>query len=555
MNSVNDPKPSSRSGLSVRVAARAGFSDLMIETAQIRSRTVSSSEKTGVPSPLLTIPPGLSPTMLLDSPFLASKSVAEPSPITSKFPFTEGDNDMESVLANENNDHPLQQTGPPSFALKHPLGYSSGAENNPALHMNGIHLQHGFSQPYEENGNFRSEMLDKRASKLTLDESQDEIGSKGEHSSTSLGAPAEDGYNWRKYGQKQVKGSEYPRSYFKCTHPNCPVKKKVERSQEGLITEIIYKGVHSHPKPALNRELSGAATADSKNDATDADQSASIAVEQCDQSNNNMQDQEGLCREAPDGLGASSTLSNDDDADELATLRSVSLGGDDDCDGDGGETESKRRKLVACALEISSASKAAREPRVVVQTTSDVDILDDGYRWRKYGQKVVKGNPNPRSYYKCTNPKCTVRKHVERASHDLKSVITSYEGKHNHDVPAARTSNQTSSTSLSTSTNTSAPPTILLQQNAELARMADSSPLLSYGVPSRDQPLGVIPLAGLGNIPTMKMPVLPPFPAYMAQHHQNRGTGFMMPNGRPKEEPSSDPTTQLAVHQLFINQR
>lgn len=37
-----------------------------------------------------------------------------------------------------------------------------------------------------------------------------------------------------------------------------------------------------------------------------------------------------------------------------------------------------------------------REPRVVVQTTSDVDILDDGYRWRKYGQKVVKGNPHPR---------------------------------------------------------------------------------------------------------------------------------------------------------------
>lgn len=33
---------------------------------------------------------------------------------------------------------------------------------------------------------------------------------------------------------------------------------------------------------------------------------------------------------------------------------------------------------------------------MVVQTTSEVDILDDGYRWRKYGQKVVKGNPNPR---------------------------------------------------------------------------------------------------------------------------------------------------------------
>ena len=31
-----------------------------------------------------------------------------------------------------------------------------------------------------------------------------------------------------------------------------------------------------------------------------------------------------------------------------------------------------------------------------------------------------------------------MRKHVERASHDLRAVITTYEGKHNHDVPAAR---------------------------------------------------------------------------------------------------------------------
>lgn len=44
----------------------------------------------------------------------------------------------------------------------------------------------------------------------------------------------------------------------------------------------------------------------------------------------------------------------------------------------------------------ASASRTVKEPRVVVQTTSEIDILDDGFRWRKYGQKVVKGNPNAR---------------------------------------------------------------------------------------------------------------------------------------------------------------
>lgn len=45
---------------------------------------------------------------------------------------------------------------------------------------------------------------------------------------------------------------------------------------------------------------------------------------------------------------------------------------------------------------VVTMNKTVREARVVVQTTSDIDILDDGYRWRKYGQKVVKGNSNPR---------------------------------------------------------------------------------------------------------------------------------------------------------------
>ena len=68
---------------------------------------------------------------------------------------------------------------------------------------------------------------------------------------------ADDGYNWRKYGQKHVKGSEFPRSYYKCTHPNCEVKKLFETSHDGRITDIIYKGTHDHPKPQPGRRNSG----------------------------------------------------------------------------------------------------------------------------------------------------------------------------------------------------------------------------------------------------------------------------------------------------------
>lgn len=67
------------------------------------------------------------------------------------------------------------------------------------------------------------------------------------HVSAAANPPA-DGHNWRKYGQKQVKNSNFPRSYYRCTHPNCKVTKKMEYSAQGHVAEIIYKGSHGHPK-------------------------------------------------------------------------------------------------------------------------------------------------------------------------------------------------------------------------------------------------------------------------------------------------------------------
>nr|DAD30516.1 TPA_asm: hypothetical protein HUJ06_009367 [Nelumbo nucifera] len=47
-------------------------------------------------------------------------------------------------------------------------------------------------------------------------------------------------------------------------------------------------------------------------------------------------------------------------------------------------------------LGIKKGEKKIRKPRYAFQTRSHVDILDDGYRWRKYGQKAVKNNKFPR---------------------------------------------------------------------------------------------------------------------------------------------------------------
>ncbi|XP_057422609.1 WRKY transcription factor SUSIBA2-like isoform X2 [Lotus japonicus] len=74
-------------------------------------------------------------------------------------------------------------------------------------------------------------------------------------------------------------------------------------------------------------------------------------------------------------------------------------------------------------------------PKVEVQVESIVDVPDDGYRWRKSGQRPSKGNLMPRRYFMCTTAGCPVRKTVERNLHNLKNVITTYKGRHNHEVP------------------------------------------------------------------------------------------------------------------------
>ncbi|KAK1265389.1 WRKY transcription factor 55 [Acorus gramineus] len=69
--------------------------------------------------------------------------------------------------------------------------------------------------------------------------------------------PPDDGYTWRKYGQKDILGSRFPRSYYRCTHKNygCDAKKQVQRlDDDPNMYEVTYGDPHTcrtSPTPLL----------------------------------------------------------------------------------------------------------------------------------------------------------------------------------------------------------------------------------------------------------------------------------------------------------------
>ncbi|XP_039063382.1 WRKY transcription factor 22-like [Hibiscus syriacus] len=66
-----------------------------------------------------------------------------------------------------------------------------------------------------------------------------------------------DVWAWRKYGQKPIKGSPYPRGYYKCsTSKGCLARKQVERNRSDPSMFIVtYTAEHNHPAPAHRNSL------------------------------------------------------------------------------------------------------------------------------------------------------------------------------------------------------------------------------------------------------------------------------------------------------------
>ncbi|KAG9131166.1 hypothetical protein Leryth_006032 [Lithospermum erythrorhizon] len=115
-----------------------------------------------------------------------------------------------------------------------------------------------------------------------------------------------------------------------------------------------------------------------------------------------------------------------------------------------GGSSSGDEENFSCKKAKGDFSKA-NISRVCVRTqTSDTRlIVNDGYQWRKYGQKMTRDNPCPRAYFICSfAPSCPVKKKVQRSNEDQSMLVAIYEGEHNHPQSSNVEGKQSSSRSV-----------------------------------------------------------------------------------------------------------
>ncbi|RCV38778.1 hypothetical protein SETIT_8G169300v2 [Setaria italica] len=214
-------------------------------------------------------------------------------------------------------------------------------------------------------------------------------------SAGSIESPIYDGYSWRMYGQKEIPGAKHPRGYYLCMHrqsQRCTATKQVQcRDEDSTLFDVIYHGTHT------------------------CVQRTSVEISACQ---NLVEENYMLVEQGPDwDVQSLASLFL-----EMPTSSSIT---------DDTNRPFKRSKKRRSHMEMQKVK--VRVVKVRVGAVSGEGPADDGYSWRKYGQKKVLGANYPRAYYRCTHRHsqgCVATKQVQRCNEDPMAFDVIYIGIH-----------------------------------------------------------------------------------------------------------------------------
>ncbi|XP_055827480.1 probable WRKY transcription factor 53 [Solanum dulcamara] len=121
--------------------------------------------------------------------------------------------------------------------------------NSPAIPIFGTSDSPRSSPPHSEDSDRDLEPKDHHATRKRKSSTPRWTKQVQIHPGAPIEGNLDDGFSWRKYGQKDILGAKHPRGYYRCTLRHvqgCLATKQVQKSDEDpTIFEVTYRGRHT----------------------------------------------------------------------------------------------------------------------------------------------------------------------------------------------------------------------------------------------------------------------------------------------------------------------